>query len=76
MLSKYGVKEKASKENLNKFAYYLNEKTGISFEKRYIIYGDGEWVVMVGEDGLIETAFSPDSNNGYYMGYLKNLNAL
>ncbi len=39
------------KEN-DVFLYYLK-----GFRKNYIVFGDGEWIVIIGEDGLMETCF-------------------
>lgn len=35
------------------------------FKQNYFVIGDGKWVVMVGEDRVMETSFPPDNYNGY-----------
>jgi len=49
------------KEN-DVFLYFLR-----GFIKDYIVFGDGEWIVIIGEDALMETCF-PISGN--YFEYL------
>jgi len=67
------IKEVLSKKNLEVYEYVRNEKTGQPFDQKYYIYGDGKWIVMVGENGVMETAFPPDAINGGYSGYLQGL---
>ncbi|GAA0075623.1 hypothetical protein UT300005_00010 [Clostridium sp. CTA-5] len=67
------INEIMEKDNLEVYEYTKNEKTGEPFEQKYYIYGDSEWVVMVGENGAMETAFPPDAVNGGYSGYLESL---
>ncbi len=67
------IHEIMDKDNLQVYEYIKNEKTGELFDQKYYIYGDGEWLVMVGENGVMETAFPPDVINGGYSGYLESL---
>lgn len=67
------IREIMNKDNLEVYEYIKNERTGELFDPKYYIYGDGEWIVMVGENGVMETAFPPDIINGGYSGYLESL---
>jgi hypothetical protein len=49
------------KEN-DVFLYYLK-----GFKKDYIVFGDGKWIVILGEDTIMETSFPID---GDYFEYL------
>ncbi|MFC4799472.1 hypothetical protein ACFPA1_08885 [Neobacillus sp. GCM10023253] len=46
------------------FLYYLK-----GFKKDYFVFGDGKWVVIIGEDAIMETSFPID---GDYFEYLSN----
>ncbi|MGZ4123051.1 MAG: hypothetical protein ACXVOI_07535 [Tumebacillaceae bacterium] len=53
-----------------------------TFDQRYFVVGNGVWIVIVGENGFMETAFPPDqydaylSNEGYYyLGKIKEVRA-
>jgi len=37
------------------------------FQKDYFVFGDGIWVVIIGEDGIMETAFVVDGNYREYL---------
>jgi hypothetical protein len=37
------------------------------FHKVYIVFGDGKWIVIIGEDGMMETSFRIDSNYCEYL---------
>lgn len=37
------------------------------FKQNYFVFGDQSWIVIVGEDGVMETAFPPD----HYKNYLR-----
>ena len=39
-----------------------------TFEQRYFVIGNKYWLAMVGEDGIMETAFPPNN----YTNYLSN----
>jgi len=67
------IKQVLQSDNLEVYKYTHNEFTGEAFDQAYKIYGDGEWIVMVGENGIMETAFPPDLINGGYSGYLEKL---
>ncbi|WP_416293771.1 hypothetical protein ACM7Q1_23120 [Paenibacillus illinoisensis] len=60
----------------------LYEYSQPDFQQKYYIFGDGEWIVMVGEDGIMETAFPPDRGytkylqeeiNANYIGKIKDV---
>lgn len=36
-----------------------------TFEQRYLVIGDKCWIAVVGEDGLMETAFPPNHYTDY-----------
>ena len=38
------------------YEYYQEE-----FDQKYYIFGDWDWIVMVGENGIMETTFPPDT---------------
>lgn len=44
------------------FLYY-NE----GFNQKYFIFGDKEWISIIGENGVIDTAYPPDKGYNYYL---------
>lgn len=58
------------------FLYYKD-----TFDQRYFVIGNREWIVIVGENGILETAFPPDDyvkyltlDNGFsYLGTIKEV---
>ncbi len=43
------------------YVYHL-----LGFDQDYYVFGDGVyWIAIIGENGLMETAFPPDSYSGY-----------
>lgn len=64
--------------NLNNEAYLYYKD---AFQKRYFVIGNKEWIVLVGEDEIMETAFPPNnyknylsSKDGYqFMGIIKEV---
>ena len=36
-----------------------------TFDQRYLVIGDKYWIVMIGEDGIMETAFPPNNYKNY-----------
>ena len=58
---------------------YLYYKKG--FPQDFYVFGDKEWIVMIGENGIMETAFPPDDydiyldkKKGYeYLGTIKEV---
>lgn len=38
-----------------------------TFEQKYYVFGDNEWIVIIGANQIIDTAFPPD----YYVSYLQ-----
>lgn len=69
------INQVMNNKNVEVYEYSVSEKTGQPFDQKYYIYGDGDWIVMVGENGIMETAFRPSGANGGYSGYLKGLGA-
>lgn len=69
------IKQVLQSDNLEVYKYTHNEFIGEAFDQAYNIYGDGDWIVMVGENGIMETAFPPDLINGGDSGYLESLKA-
>lgn len=62
--------EIVSTEENQLYLYFLQ-----GFQQNYFVIGDGVWIVIVGEDGIMETSFPPDqyvkylSKDGYtYLG--------
>lgn len=60
----------------------LYEYSQPDFPQKYYIFGDKTWIVMVGEDGKMETAFPPDRGytkyleeeiNAKYIGKIKDV---
>lgn len=45
---------------------YIYYKRG--FDQNYFVFGDGYWIVIIGENGVMETAFPPDNYNRYLLG--------
>ena len=35
------------------------------FEQRYFVFGDNYWIAIIGEDGIMETAFPPNNYSKY-----------
>ena len=33
----------------------------VAFNQRYLVIGDKYWIVMIGENGIMETAFPPNN---------------
>jgi hypothetical protein len=61
------------------YIYFLQH-----FDQRYFVFGDGQWIVIVGENGIMETAMAMnnerkykrylDEGKGYkYMGKIKEV---
>ena len=36
-----------------------------TFDQRYFVIGDKYWIVVIGENGIMETAFPPNHYNNY-----------
>ena len=36
-----------------------------TFDQRYFVIGDKYWIVLIGEDGIMETAFPPNNYKNY-----------
>jgi hypothetical protein len=62
----------------NKVYIYIRE----SFEKNYFVFSDGNaWIVIIGEDGIMETAMIADNYDSYlhpskgysYLGQIKEV---
>lgn len=50
-----------AKETENEvYLYYKN-----TFEQKYFVVGNGHWIVIIGENKVIETAFPPDNYQSY-----------
>ncbi|KGG81073.1 hypothetical protein Y919_02595 [Caloranaerobacter azorensis H53214] len=44
------------------FLYYNK-----GFDQKYFVFGDKEWIAIIGENGIIDTAFPPDKGYDYYL---------
>ncbi|MFZ3589996.1 hypothetical protein ACOI1C_12125 [Bacillus sp. DJP31] len=41
------------------------------YKKDYIVFGDGEWIVIVGEDAMMETSFQIEGDYSKYLSMKK-----
>jgi hypothetical protein len=65
-----------SDTNNETYLYYVK-----GYRQNFFVFGDRKWIVMVGEDGVMETAFPPDVYEDYlipkkgynYLGTIKEV---